>query len=69
MYCVYIIKSESGNHYYIGHSENVKNRLMQHNSGLVKSTKRYIPWEIIYTEEYGTKSEANIYRYSFTANL
>ena len=59
MYYVYIIKSLSGKHYYIGHSENVQGRLMQHNTGYVKSTKRYMPWEIVYTEEYQTKSEAN----------
>jgi putative endonuclease len=32
--------------------------LEYHNSGHTKSTKAYIPWEIVYYEEYNTKSEA-----------
>jgi len=58
MYYVYILKSINGNHYYIGHTYDLDKRLTEHNSGLVKSTKKYLPWEIIYTEPYETKSEA-----------
>jgi putative endonuclease len=58
MFTVYILKSLRTVRYYIGHSAKVEDRLTQHNSGLVKSTKAYIPWEIIYKEEYETKSEA-----------
>ncbi|RJP61292.1 MAG: GIY-YIG nuclease family protein, partial [Ignavibacteriales bacterium] len=52
------LKSENKERYYIGHSANVEKRLSEHNSGKTKSTKAYVPWKIIYTEEYQTKSEA-----------
>lgn len=58
MYFVYILKSQRVNRYYIGHTEDVEKRLKEHNSGKSKSTKGYAPWEVVYTEEYHTKSEA-----------
>lgn len=58
MYTVYILRSNKYERYYVGHSSDIKKRLVEHNSGRTKSTKPYIPWEIIYTEEYATKSEA-----------
>jgi putative endonuclease len=58
MHKVYILKSLKNNRYYIGHTNNINNRLKRHNSGQVKSTKPYLPWKIIYTENYQTKSEA-----------
>lgn len=33
-------------------------RLKRHNQGKVRSTKAYIPWAVIYTEQFKTKSEA-----------
>ena len=42
----------------MGISENVNERIIKHNSGGVKSTKSYAPWEIIHTEDVGTYKEA-----------
>ncbi len=58
MFYVYILRSKKTKRYYIGHTEDLHRRVEQHNSGEVKSTKAYRPWEIIYTEEYETKSQA-----------
>lgn len=58
MFIVYIIKSKNFCRYYIGHTNDLKQRLIRHNSGKVKSTKFYRPWEIIYTERKENKSEA-----------
>ena len=58
MYFVYILKSNNFPHYYIGHTANLEKRLAEHNSGQVKSTKKYMPWQIVYSETAGTKSEA-----------
>ncbi|MFD2561033.1 GIY-YIG nuclease family protein [Aquimarina rubra] len=58
MFIVYILFSESLNKYYIGHTANLEDRLKRHNQGRSKSTKPGMPWKIIYTEEYQTKSEA-----------
>ena len=54
----YILKSLSKNKYYIGSTEDLTNRLNYHNSGKVRSTKAFRPWEIIYFEKRNTKSEA-----------
>jgi putative endonuclease len=51
MFYVYILKSTSTGRYYIGYSENPDRRLLDHNSGKVKSTRPYMPWIKIYTEE------------------
>ncbi len=58
MFTVYILQSLKNSRYYIGHTENIILRLKRHNNSLVRSTKSYVPWKIIYTEEYNTKSEA-----------
>ena len=57
-YTVYILQSFKNDRHYIGHTNNMEYRLWQHNTGKVKSTKGYLPWKIIYTEVYKTKSEA-----------
>ncbi len=58
MYKVYILKSKKNGRHYIGHTEDLKNRIIKHNSGSVKSTRSGIPWELLYNEEYKTRSEA-----------
>ena len=58
MYTVYIIKSLKSKRYYIGHTNNINDRLKRHNSRRVKSTKPYLPWELIYSEKYKTRLEA-----------
>jgi len=58
MFCVYILKSLSNFSYYVGSCSNITERVNLHNKGLVASTKRYIPWELKYKEEYKTLSEA-----------
>lgn len=58
MYYVYILKSIIANRFYTGHTEILEKRLAEHNSGKVRSTKAYAPWQIVYTEKYPTKSDA-----------
>ena len=58
MYQVYILKSEKIDRHYIGHSDNLEKRVNIHNRGLVKSTKAYRPWKIIYTESADNKNDA-----------
>lgn len=54
----YILYSKSSDKYYTGSSKDLENRLQRHNAGATKSTKRGRPWEIVYFEEYDSKSEA-----------
>ncbi|MBN1325854.1 GIY-YIG nuclease family protein [Candidatus Falkowbacteria bacterium] len=58
MYIVYILKSKIKDRYYTGHTDNLIARLLRHNKGLVKSTKHFKPWEVVYIETHKTKSEA-----------
>ena len=54
----YIIYSPSLDQYYIGHTENVENRLFRHNNSGSKFTKKTNDWVVKYTEEFSTKAEA-----------
>ncbi|OGO19229.1 MAG: hypothetical protein A2Z15_03175 [Chloroflexi bacterium RBG_16_50_11] len=58
MYYVYILQSVSEGKYYIGSTRDVTQRIARHNAGMVPSTKRYCPWELIYSEVFNTLSEA-----------
>ncbi|MCU0373262.1 MAG: GIY-YIG nuclease family protein [Ignavibacteria bacterium] len=64
-YYTYILKSKIKDRYYIGSCADIIKRLEHHNLGHSRSTKAYIPWEIIYSEEFNTKSEAIKREYSF----
>jgi putative endonuclease len=39
-------------------SQNLEQRLTQHNAGYTKSTKAYKPWIMVYSESFNTLSEA-----------
>ena len=59
MITVYALCSTKFDKIYIGQTDNLERRLFEHNNGLLSTyTKRYKPWQIIYTEEYQTRSEA-----------
>jgi putative endonuclease len=58
MFYVYILLSSVNNDLYVGYSENLKRRFIEHNNGLVKATKGYRPWKLIYYEAYGSKKDA-----------
>ena len=57
-YYVYILHNRDKNFIYVGYSENLKNRIKEHNSGYSKSTKPYIPLELIHYEAYRNKKDA-----------
>ncbi len=58
MFFTYILNSKVNSSYYIGSCGDVYGRLGQHNRGLVKSTKRYLPWRLAYKEEFKTLGQA-----------
>jgi putative endonuclease len=58
MFYVYVLKSQQTKSLYKGQTENVVNRLKEHNNGKVKSTKAYLPWEMVYIEEFESRDEA-----------
>jgi len=58
MFYVYLLKSIKDNGYYIGYSADLKNRFIQHQNGLVESTKNRRPLILKYYEAYETESLA-----------
>jgi putative endonuclease len=58
MFFVYILRLQQNNSFYVGSCKDLKARIDLHNWGLVRSTKRYLPWYIVYTEKYPTLSAA-----------
>ena len=59
-YMVYILRSERDSKRYIGVTNNLDERLIEHQHGLVKSTKNRRPLKLVYTEGFESKSEALI---------
>jgi putative endonuclease len=63
MYYVYVLYSSKFNKIYIGQTTDLANRLQEHNTEGLSSnsyTKKFKPWEIVYTEEFPTRGEALI---------
>jgi putative endonuclease len=58
MYYTYVLYSSDFDQIYIGQTNNLEKRLTEHNSGLSASTKRYLPWQMIYFERYEGRREA-----------
>ena len=58
MFYLYILQSSLNGRTYIGSTADVVKRLEQHNKKSVRSTKAYIPWVLVYHEEYKTKTAA-----------
>ena len=58
-YCyVYVLRSLKDNQFYIGLSRNLLVRVQQHNTGLVTSTKKRTPFELVYWEGCVNESDA-----------
>lgn len=55
MYYVYILQSLKDHEWYIGFTENIEQRVMEHNSGKNVSTKNRVPFKLIYYEAYLNK--------------
>jgi putative endonuclease len=50
MFTVYAIKSLLHNFIYVGITEKIEERLRRHNNGYNKSTKKFVPFKLIYSE-------------------
>lgn len=58
MFYVYVLKSKTDDKLYFGSTDNLRRRLLEHNSGQVQSTKSRRPFELRYYEAYFTESSA-----------
>ena len=60
-YFAYVLYSSEHGRYYVGSSADLQKRLLSHNDPRNSGwTKRYAPWEIIYTEKFDNKHDALI---------
>ncbi len=58
MFSVYILRSESSSRFYIGCAADVSARLAEHQRGQTISTRGRGPWDLVYEEAFGTRTEA-----------
>jgi putative endonuclease len=62
--CTYILYSAKWDQYYIGCTQNMKQRLEAHNQGKNKSTKGGAPWQLCYQESFDSMQEARQREYA-----
>jgi putative endonuclease len=55
---VYVLKSELFKRYYVGITNNLSRRLTEHNNGKTRSTRYYLPWNLLFSESFETRTEA-----------
>lgn len=58
MYYVYVIKSEKDGSIYVGYTNDLKRRLVEHNEGKSPSTKHKTPFQLVYYESYRSQADA-----------
>ena len=58
MFYAYVLQSKKNKEIYIGFTSDLKRRIVEHNQGLNFSTKRYMPWDIIYYEACKEETDA-----------
>lgn len=61
MFYTYVLQSKKDKSFYIGFAVDLRDRMLKHNRGEVKSTKNIRPLELIYYEAYKSKKDA-LYR-------
>lgn len=55
---VYILKSERNGRLYIGCTDNLQQRIKDHNNRKVNSTKGYVPYKLVHYEGFNDKTIA-----------
>ena len=51
MIFTYLLKSKKDSSYYTGITDDLEDRLKRHNKGRIISTKKKIPWDLVYKKE------------------
>ncbi len=57
-FSVYVLQSKRDGIRYVGSGQDVHERLRRHNNGDYQFTKGHRPWQLVYKEEYETRSKA-----------
>ena len=58
MFYAYVMKSIEHDYFYKGHCQDLEKRLSQHNPGMTKSIRPFIPFILVYSEAFERKPEA-----------
>ncbi len=58
MFNVYVLKSRLHGRLYVGQTNSIQRRILQHNAGRVQATRYQGPYEVVHLEEYATRWEA-----------
>ena len=58
MWTVYVLKSLKSGKRYVGMTQNLVERIAQHNSGKSKFTSGHMPWELAHHENFANAKEA-----------
>ncbi len=57
-YWVYILQSEATGQYYVGHTNDLADRIRRHNEGRTAATRGRGPWRLVYQAEFATREAA-----------
>ncbi len=60
MYFVYVLNSVNRNYIYVGLTNNLQRRTSEHNKGYNKTTKPYLPFDLLHSESFETRTEARV---------
>lgn len=58
MFYVYVLKSEKDEKLYVGSTNDLRRRLLEHNNGEIESTKARKPFQLRYYEAYYSEADA-----------
>lgn len=54
---------------YVGYTKNIKNRLLQHNSGKGAKNTKGFTWKLLYKKRFISKNNAMSYEYKLKKNI
>jgi putative endonuclease len=58
LFYIYIIRSLKSLRYYAGSTQHVTQRVLEHNSGRAAATRAGVPWQLLHSEAFQSRSEA-----------
>ena len=58
MFYAYVLRSQKDQKLYIGHTKDLQGRLHEHNAGTVRATAHRIPFKLVHSQSFQTRSEA-----------
>jgi putative endonuclease len=58
MFHCYVLHSQKTGRRYVGSCENLTDRIRRHNASDSKATKHGVPWVLVHSESFASRSEA-----------